>query len=43
MGVATGCGCKEVYISATDPCHRKFCRTEILSRRQFFLGNSVLF
>ena len=22
-------------------CHRKFCRPEILSRRQFFLGNSI--
>ena len=39
---------RALYIATThaafsiDGCHRKFCRPEILSRRQFFLGNSVV-
>ena len=32
--------CNDVRVEP-DRCHRKFCRPEILSRRQFFLGNSV--
>ena len=37
----TNAGIARARYTIQSWCHRKFCRPEILSRRRFFLGNSV--